>query len=202
MERAIGLHPIAAPPPVWRRLFHLGVGSSIPIVAIFSSGAVMVGLMAALAGMALVMEAARFRLPSLNQWLLRRLRPLLKQAEDHRVTGASYIAVSALVCFLAFDKPIAITALFFLSLGDPAAALVGSRMRGVRFFGKSPGGTLAFAAVSLAMVGVLSAVGVVPFHWGLLVGAVVAAIVELGPSVVDDNLTIPLISGAVMTALV
>ena len=157
--------------------------------------------MAALAGAALVVELTRFRLPGLNQVLVRWLKPLLKEAEDRRVTGASYIAVSALVCFLAFDKPIAITALFFLSIGDPAAAIVGSRMGGIRVFGKSPWGSLAFLAVSVAMVGVLSAAGVVSFHWGLAVGAAVAALVELTPSFLDDNLTVPLVGGAVMTGL-
>ena len=200
MERAIGLH--ASAPPTWRRLFHLVAASSIPIVAIFSSFTVMVALMASLSGAALLTEVARFRLPDLNQRLVGWLRPLLKDTEDRRVTGASYIALSSLVCFLAFDKQIAITALLFLSLGDPAAALVGSRMGGFRFFGKSPWGTLAFVAVSLATLGVISATDVVSFHWGLVVGAVVAGIVELGPSIVDDNLTIPLISGAVITALV
>ena len=200
MERATGLH--ASTPPIWRRLFHLAAASSIPIVAIFTSSTVMIALMASLSGAALVTEAVRFRLPDLNQRLVGWLRPLLKEAEDRRVTGATYIALSSLVCFLAFDKQIAIIALFFLSLGDPAAALVGSHMGGVRFFGKSPWGTLAFVVVSLATLGVISAAGVVSFHWGLVVGAVVAGIVELGPSVVDDNLTIPLISGAVMTGLV
>ena len=51
------------------------------------------------------------------------------------------------------------------------------------------------------MVGVLTAGDVVSFHWGLVAGAGVAALVELAPAALDDNLTIPLISGGAMTAM-
>ena len=166
----------------------------------------MVPVMAALSGLAIATEAVRFLLPDLNRRMLKVFRPLLKESEEKRITGATYVALSALVCFLVFDPDVAVAALFFLALGDPAAAFVGRRMHGRvlgwRFFSKSPVGTLAFMAVGAAVVGVLSAGGAVDYHWGLLVGAAAAALIELAPSVIDDNLTIPLISGAVMTALV
>ena len=207
MERTIGLHPRGgSPPPIWRRLFHLSAAGSIPLIAIFAGASVMVPVMAALCGLAIVAEAARFLVPDLNNKMLRMFRPLLKESEDRRVTGATYVALSALVCFLVFDLDVAVAALFFLALGDPAAAFVGSRMHGRvlgwRFYGKSPIGMLAFLGVGFAVVGVLSGVGGVEYHWGLMVGAVTAALVEFAPSIIDDNLTIPLISGAVMTALV
>ena len=176
------------------------------MIGIFAGSGVMVPLMSVLCGGAVAMEAIRFRLPHLNQRLLKVFRPLLKESEDKRVTGATYVALSALVCFLVFDLEVAVAALFFLALGDPAAALVGSRMRGPvlgwRVFGKSPIGTLAFFGVGAGVTGVLSAVGAIDYHWGFLVGVAVAGLVELVPSVIDDNLTIPLISGAVMTVLV
>ena len=199
MQTPLQPHTCAAStPPQWRRLFHIGACSAIPFLAIFSSDTVMIVLMAVLSGVALSVETARLALPSLNRRLVPWLKPLLKETEGRRITGATYIALSALAAFLLFDKPIAIAALFFLSLGDPAAALVGTRMGGVRVFGKSPLGTLAFMMVSLGVAGVLSAGGVVPLHWGLAAGAGVAALVELTPLVLDDNVTIPLISGAAM----
>ena len=161
----------------------------------------MVALLATASGLTLLAELARFRFPTLNRILVGWFKPLLKDTEDRQITGATYIAVSALACFLVFDESIAVVALFFLALGDPVAALVGSRMGGFRVFGKSPLGTLAFVAVAIGVAGILSAVNVVSFHWGLVVGAVVAALVELAPSPLDDNLTIPLISGAAMTGV-
>ena len=202
MRRRLQLNHSALSTPLhWRRLFHVGACSAIPLVGIFLSTTVMVILLGCLSGLALLVETARFRFPALNRLLMPRLKPLLKETESHRVTGATYIALSALVAFLLFDKPVAIMALFFLSLGDPVAALVGSRLGGFRVYGKCPLGSLAFIIVSIATAGVLSAVGVVPFHWGLAAGAAIAAAVELAPSLVDDNVTIPLVSGAAMTLM-
>ena len=190
--------PLAPSPPVSRRLFHAAAGSSIPTIAVFVDSSVMVAMLAVLLGLALAIETARFRMPGMNSFLVGVLRPLLKEAETQRITGATYIAFSALVVFIAFDKPIAIAALFFLALGDPVAALIGSRARGLRIWNKSPVGTLAFAAAAVAIGGVLAAGGVVDFTWALVGGAAVATVVELVPTLLDDNVTIPLISGMSM----
>ena len=155
--------------------------------------------MAALSAVALAIEIARLVYHPFNSVLLSWLRPLLKDTESRNVTGATYIALAALAAFIVFDKPIAITALFFLSIGDPVAGIVGGKMGGIRVRGKSPYGTVAFFFVALAVAGVLSGTGVVSFHWGLAVGAAVAALVELAYFGLDDNVTIPLVSGAAMT---
>lgn len=156
---------------------------------------VALGIMA-LAGLAL--ELTRFRLAGLNRLYLRILSPLLKREEDRRITGATYLLIAAFLVFAFLDRHLAVACLLFLSLGDPAAALVGQRMPGPRVFGKSPRGTLAFIVVSTAVVGILVWSGIASYHWGLLAGAAVAGLVELAPLRVDDNLTIPLISGAFM----
>lgn len=201
MHRGLGLHAHTAPIPLWRRLFHIAAGSSIPFLAVFVDSSTMVTLMAVLCGAAVVVETARLKVPTVNRLLVRWLRSVLKETESRRITGATYIAISSLVAFLAFDKEVAILALFFLSLGDPAAALIGTRWGGLRFHGKSPLGTLAFFAVALAVAGVLSASGVVQFQWAVAAGAAVAALVELVPLILDDNLTVPLVSGAAMALM-
>ena len=95
----------------------------------------------------------------------------------------------------------AIAALLFLSIGDPVAALVGNRIGGPRFFGKSPVGTLAFALASLSIASMLMVTDVIRHHWAIGVGASIAALVELVPLRIDDNVTIPLISGGAMTLM-
>ena len=162
----------------------------------------MVIALAVLCAGGLGLDLVRFRVAWLNRQFLRWLAPLLKGDEGHRITGATWMVIGALVAFLLFDAKVAVVALLFLSLGDPAAALVGRRAPGPRLFGKSPGGTAAFLAVALAVVAVLVGSGVVPYHWGLLVGAAVAALVELVPLPPDDNLTVPLVSGAAMNFLI
>ena len=147
------------------------------------------------------LDLMRLRMAGLNRLFLRWLDPLLKHDEDRKITGASYMLAAALIAFLVFDRQVAVLALFFLALGDPAAALVGSRTPGPRLLGKSPGGTAAFAGVSMLVVLALSLTGGVDYHWSMLVGGLLAALVELAPLPLDDNLTIPLASGATMQLL-
>ncbi len=151
--------------------------------------------------MSLALDLIRFRIAWLNRIFLQSLRLLLKRDEDRRITGATYLLIGACFAFLLFDKSLAIAVLLFLSLGDPAAALVGRPIPRPRVFGKSPVGTLAFIAVSLLVIGLLVIAGVTEFKWIFVAGAVVAGLVELAPSPLDDNLTIPLIAGAVMQYL-
>ena len=186
------------PPPVWRRWFHLIAGSSIPVAGIFASDWGMVAALAVLSGGGLGLDLVRFRIQWLNRQFLRWLSPLLKTDEGRRLTGATYLVIGALFTFLLFGPEVAVPALLFLSLGDPAAAVVGRRMPGPRIFGKSPGGTAAFVALGLVTVGALTGSGAVDYHWGLLIGALIAGLVELAPVDLDDNLTIPLIAGASM----
>ena len=115
-------------PPVWRRLFHLVAGSSIPIAGIFVASAYMVIGLAVLSAGALALDLVRFRVEWLNRHFLRWLAPLLKGSETNRITGATYLIIAALAVFGLFDSTIAVVSLLFLSLGDPAAALVGRAM--------------------------------------------------------------------------
>ena len=85
-----------AAPPVWRRLFHLTAGSSIPVAGIFAAEPVMVLALAVLAAGGLGLDLARIRVERLNRVFLRWLSPLLKADEGSRVTGATYMAMAAL----------------------------------------------------------------------------------------------------------
>lgn len=192
------LPEVASSTTVWRRLFHLVAGSSIPVAGIFAPEKGMVVALAVVSVGGLGLDLVRFRLSWVNSRFLRWLAPLLKDDESQRFTGATYLVVGALLAFLLYGPEVAVPVLLFLSLGDPAAALVGRPMPGPRIFGKSPGGSAAFAAVALTVVALLVGSGANDYHWGLLVGAVIAALVELVPVPPDDNLAIPLIAGASM----
>ena len=189
----------AGPPPVWRRLFHISVGSLIPIAGIFLAEEWMVWALAALAGATLLTDLARFNAPWLNRVYLRWLAPILKQDEAAHVTGATYMLIAATVVWLLYGKEVGVPVMFYLSLGDPVAALVGRRVPGPRLLGKSPGGTVAFAAVGAAAAAVLLGAEAIEHHWALWAGAGIAAVVvELASIPPDDNLTIPLVAGTAM----
>ncbi|HDL02617.1 MAG TPA: hypothetical protein ENH25_00640 [candidate division Zixibacteria bacterium] len=110
-------------------------------------------------------------------------------------TGATYILST--VCFTAafYSKPVAAAALAFIIVGDPASALFGRRYGKHRFKNKSLEGSLAFL-VPATIVGIFAPE--LPVTVGIL-GAIVATVTEAVSFKVDDNTTVPLISGLVMT---
>lgn len=183
-------------PPWPRRLFHAAIGTAITVTAYFLADPLPVLLIGILAAGSLALDLIRFRTPWLNRIFLYWLSLLLKKEEEARITGATYLLIAACISFLVFDKEIAIAVLLFLSLGDPAAALIGRPIPGPRILGKSPVGTVAFVGMSILVVAALATAGVLEFQWVLVAAAVVAGLTELAPFPLDDNLTVPLISGA------
>ena len=186
------------PPKIWRRLFHLVAGSTIPLAGILAPQTGFLIALSVLAASALALDLSRFGVGPLNRIYLRWMAPLLKSDEASHVTGATYMLMAGAAIFWLYGKDVAVPVMFFLALGDPAAAIVGRRMPGPRILGKSPGGTAAFFAVSAVAAGILLATGAVEYHWALWSGAAIAALVELGGLPPDDNLTIPLIAATAM----
>ena len=190
--------PQSAPPPVWRRLFHIVAGSSIPLAGIFVSETAMVWALSFLAAGGFGLDLVRFRVGWLNRLFTRWMAPLLKADEAGHITGATYMLIAALLLYVVFGKEVAIPAMFFLSLGDPVAALVGRRMPGPRLRGKSPLGTAAFIGVGAGAAAVLIAANGIEHHWALWVGAAVAGAAELASIPPDDNLSVPILAGTAM----
>ena len=147
----------------------------------------------------LAMEASRFRVGWMNRLFMLLFAPILKQSEVSEISGATWFLIAAFFTFYFYGPAVALPVLLFVAVGDPAAALVGTHFPGPRFWGKSPGGGVAFVACALAIWAVVCAFGFGQWSWAVIIAAVAAALVELAPLPVDDNLTVPLIAGAVMT---
>ena len=192
---------VAVQPKIWRRLFHVVAGSCIPIAGIFAPESGFVIALAVLSAGALALDLSRFGVGPLNRLYLRLMAPLLKSDEESHITGATYMIIAAALVFWLFGRGVGVPVMLYLSLGDPAAAIVGRRMPGPRLLGKSPGGTAAFMAVGAAVAGILVAAGIVEHHWALWAGAAIAAVIELAGIPPDDNLAIPLVAGAAMWAM-
>jgi dolichol kinase len=132
------------------------------------------------------------RMASLFQRYL--LGTVLREEERNTLMGSTYFLFSSILAILFFPKPIAIVSLLFLILSDTAAAIVGKWIGRVRIFGKTLEGSLAFLLSSLLIVWVYPDLN---RFWGSL-SALGATLIELLPIRVDDNLTIPLVAGAIM----
>lgn len=112
-------------------------------------------------------------------------------------TGATYILTSSCFTIGLYDKPIAIAALSFIIVGDSFAAVLGRRYGKHKFGRKSVEGSLACLAGTL-IVAVLTP----GLAWQVAVaGAVVATVVEALSAHIDDNVSVPILSGLAMTLI-
>lgn len=129
----------------------------------------------------------------LEKFFGRMIRPHEKKGD---FSGATYILSTVCFTVALFDKPIAIAAIAFIIVGDTLAALIGRKYGRHRFFGgKSLEGSTA------CLTGTLIVAALAP---GLdrtiaVIGAFVAAAVEALPLGIDDNVTVPILSGLAMT---
>ena len=119
---------------------------------------------------------------------------VLREEEKPALMGATYFIFSTLLTILLFPKPIAIASILILIVSDTAAALIGRGVGRIKILGKTFEGSLAFLVTSLLIVwayprldrlaGSLAALG--------------ATVIEILPIGVNDNLSIPLVAGAIM----
>lgn len=117
-------------------------------------------------------------------------------------TGATYILLSVCATVALFSKPIAVAALAFIIVGDTLAALVGRKIGRLKFGHKTVEGTLACLVGTIAVACFVALfVPGLPLKIGII-GAVVATITEAFSFGIDDNVSVPLVSGLVMSLLV
>lgn len=181
----------------WRRVLHAATGCGLalgPGALGWSSGttALLVG-----GGTAILLagDLARLRLPTLNRWFFRTFSRLASPREADSLASSTWYGVGATAVWAAVPGLPAVCALLVLGLADPAASVVG-RVWGRRPVGKGTrAGTAVFVGVAwLTLVGL---VGPVP----ALGVAVTAAISEVLPLGIDDNLVVPLVTGVAVQAL-
>lgn len=206
VQQWANLLPVRSDLHLTRKIWHMVMG--LIVVSCYMSGGVSqstaVTVLGAFLAVNLVGESIRLRNPVVNELCIRFFGPLLRTNEVHRVSGMPYFVASALVAIAVFPKPVAVLALLYLALGDPIASLFGilySR-RSVRIFdGKSLHGTAAaFAVCALATWLYLRSTGLQGLNLIrlTLLGGFAGALAELLPLELDDNFTIPIVSGFIL----
>jgi dolichol kinase len=121
-------------------------------------------------------------------------RRVLREEEKSTFMGSTYFIFSTILTILLFPKSIAIASILVLILSDTAAALIGNWIGRVRIFGKTLEGSMAFFLTSLLIVWIYPNLN----RFSGSLAALGAALVEILPIRVNDNLSIPLVAGAIM----
>ena len=181
-----------------RKSIHL-LGLVFPILYVFTTRHTAIIAVGGLLAIVLGIELLKAFLPAFQGIFVRIFSPILRSQERRGgLTGATYYLIGSFLCILLFDKTLAIVCLCFLTLGDLFAALIGKQWGRIKLFSqKSLEGSLACFVVC---TGIALLIGLHPVV--AVTGALVATLIELLPLGVDDNVTIPLISGLAMHLLI
>ena len=108
------------------------------------------------------------------------------------LTGATWVFVGALFTILLIPTPFSILALLFLSVGDTFAAIVGMQLPFIRLGRKTLSGSIA-GFIACVIIGLIIDISI--SNNTLLFGAFMAMFIEIMPTPIDDNVTIPIFSG-------
>lgn len=185
-----------------RKLFHLlgGIGLlSLYYVygrnkALFLYGMLVVTV--------LILEIARLKIPALNQFLYSHFESFIRKNEGKKLTGTIPYILGVGLSLLMYSPEIASAAVCFLAFGDVAATTVGERYGVTKIGNKSLEGTAAFVVAAILAGFLLISLGLVLKVWIVILGACIAAGVELIPLSMNDNLAIPVLAGAAMELMV
>jgi dolichol kinase len=197
--------PSFRPTNYTRSLVHFAsAATGCASVALFSSRVPQLVIAGTFFTYAWSMEGARKISPAVNKRLMRFYGPIAHPHEHVRINSATWFATALLLLAAFATRPGMMAALAILGVADPIAAFAGRRWgkHPIRD-GRSLEGTLAFfasgvvaAAVGLALVGTGSVGKIAALS---VVAALAGALAELWTMKLDDNLTIPVVVGAVVT---
>ncbi len=180
-----------------RRLWHIFGGLSLAIAGFLVPEKIFLPALISATVAFLILELTRLRFPPVNRQFLTWFHPLLREKEASTLTGTAYFSMAAVIVFILCDKSIAVAALTFVAVGDPIAGMVGERWGKPKMMGRSLAGSGACLLSCLVAGATLSAVHHVPLSL-VVIGALCATLIEFLSLRVNDNLTIPLVSGGAM----
>lgn len=143
----------------------------------------------------LALDLIRFNWKRGNEIAYRVLPWLLKDQERKSLNASIYFALSCLICATFFERRVAALAIALLCVGDPVAAIVGTRYGTIRILNKSFQGSLACFVVCYGVSRLLFDPTV--SFWA----ALTATFFELISSRLNDNLSIPIFTGLMVTSL-
>ncbi len=199
------LHAEGARPLKWGRVA-LHMGGGLLVVELLLADALPMTYQHftyCIAALLVLIEVLRFTFPTFNSGVLQRVGIFAQSHEERRVTSATWFWLSmSFVCQFGITS-VFVGTLVVLSVGDPAASVVGRAVRSPTLIhGRTLAGSAGFVLASTlagfvyqTRLGVIEGAGLVVAL--AFASAVVGMVAELVSSKVDDNLTVGLSVGVV-----
>ena len=193
---------------ILRKLWHMSTGA-IGLFIFLNSGQsqnfwATVILLIALGGFS--MDLVRNKVPVLNKLVIKFMGPLMRRSEKDGVSGLPFYALGVSLSLFFYSKDIAIVSTMFLVFSDPLSSFFGV------LYGKDkilPNKSLQGAVAGFFtcyLITLFYAMNTSELGTHLLIFAIVSGVIGSASELVsafniDDNLTIPVISGLGMTLL-
>ncbi len=191
-----------------RKVWHIGTGTLCMVTYLQSSYGktfwAQLILAIALAGFSF--DLIRKRNPKMNAIVIKLMGPLMRRSEREGMSGLPYYALGCSLALFFYQKDIGILSMLFLIFGDPISSFFGVLYGKDRIFpNKSLQGAVAgFFTCYLISLFYLMNTTTLSIH--ILTFSVIAGLIgslsELCSTFnIDDNLTIPVLSGLGLTVL-
>ncbi len=203
MESAAGEPPLellvrrTSGPQPWRRVFHATNGVLIAsAVTWWPLAPEMVRLaLWVVSGVLLVGDLVRLRVDAANRLFFRFFRPLASPREADGIASSTWYMLGITVAVTFASVPVAVSGILVMALSDPAASYFGRRWGRRPFLGGSVEGSALFMLVTLAVLA--------PRHgwWIAVAVALPVTLLERRSWPLDDNLTVPVASAALVGVL-
>lgn len=199
--------PIPYKAEVLRKAIHL-LALVLPLAMVLLGKTVALYLLVPITALALSADVLRVRSVWFAQFVARIFGFLMRSEEQPpvggsiKLTGATWVVLSATLLTVVFPVRIAAPAFAMFMLSDAAAALVGRRY-GRTHWGQSPRtleGSLAFLLMGLGVMALVAPYAAIVF-WTGAVSVVVATLAEVPTGPFNDNLRVPMVAAAVLFLL-
>ena len=181
---------------IFRKLIHV-LSAIIPLchIYVFKEKIDMILFLSLMLIFCFFIENARNN-PQTNKVFKKYLFFMMRNFEKKgSLTGATWVFVGSLLSIIIVPSPFCIIALFFLSFGDTFAAIIGIKYPYFKIGEKTLSGSFACFIACLGVGFIFNQKLDIEI---LIFGALVASVVELISFNINDNVSIPLVSGCAM----
>ena len=184
---------------LWR-VFIRPAAMAFPIILLTTSREFAITLSGSVLALSFTVDAIRVSWDKAEKFFARRFFgsfAVYKQKERKRISSITTFLMGVFFSFLLFPATVAVTSIGILVFGDMLAKIVGISYGRKKLFNKTLEGSLGFLTAAAAVSYLLSMLGLVSFFPSLLAAAA-ATVVEVLPFPIDDNLSVPIVSGALL----
>jgi len=181
----------------WSRFFARPFAILLIIIYFLTSRKTILLLSGSVALFFLVLDLVRLSRRGINEMIMKSLHFVFKTKEEHTFSSMTHFMVAAFLSFVLFPREIACASILFPIFGDMFAKLFGMEFGRLKILEKTFEGTLAYVIFSLLAGYIYHLFVGFPFYI-IIAGTMAAALAEIAPWKMDDNLSGALISGTVM----